>query len=326
MTSGNLSRRAFAALAAGAALAPRGGQAQAFPSRSIRFICPFPAGGIVDIVMRAFSDDVAAELGQPVVVDARPGAGGLIGSQALVGAQPDGHTWMMATLSHLVAPILAKSNFHPVNDVTGIAMTAGSVSVAAVPSSLPARTMTEFVRHARANPGKLNYLRPGRGSFGHLTVETLKLRTGIDVTAVDYSGLPPGILDLVAGRLDLGILSTGLAMPHVQEGKLRIIGTIGNQRAPEFPDMPTLTEQGVGDANLDSWYVVLAPKGVPAPIVERTHAAIMRALAKPEVQGRMKAAGALPVPAMSPTEVQALLKREYDRYAEVIEKGKIGAE
>jgi len=322
MTS-RLPRRAL--LGAGALLALPA-RAQGFPVRPIRFICPFPAGGIVDVVMRAFTDELGAELGQPVVVDPRPGAGGLIGAQALVTAPADGHTWMMATPSHLVAPLLTPSNFHPVEAVQGLAVASHGFSLVCVPGNSPARDMAGFVALAKREPGKLNYLRPGNGSFGHLTMEMLKRAAGIEVTAVDYRGLPPGIVDLIAGRLDLAFLSTGLALSHVQEGRLRAIATIGPMRAPELPDLPTLTEQGLADANIDAWYAAIAPRGTPAAVVNRIAAGFAAILPKPEVQRKLRLAGTIPANPGTPAAVQAMLARDYDRYVALVRDANIRAD
>jgi len=317
-----LARRAL--LGAGALLALPA-RAQSFPQRPVRFICPFPAGGIVDILMRAFNEELGAELGQPVVIDPRPGAGGLIGSQQLIAAPADGHTWMMATQAHLVAPILTPSNFHPVEAVQGVAVAAHSVSLVVVPAALPVRNMSELVALAKRDPGRLNYLRPGSGSFGHMTMEVLKRAAGIEVTAVDYRGLPPGIVDLIAERIHIAFLSTGLTMTHIREGRLRAIATIGPVRAPELPDLPTLTEQGLADANLDSYYAIIVPRGVPAPIVYRIHQAYGAVVTKPEVQRKLAAAGGIPARQVSPAEVQAMLARDHARYVALIRDANITA-
>jgi tripartite-type tricarboxylate transporter receptor subunit TctC len=310
---------------AGAALLASPALGQGFPQRPIRFICPFPAGGIVDILMRAFNEELGTELGQPVVIDPRPGAGGLIGSQQLVAAPADGHTLMMATQAHLVAPILTPSSFHPVEAVQGVALAAHSVSLVVVPAALPVRNMAELVALAKRDPGRLNYLRPGSGSFGHMTMEVLKRAAGIEVTAVDYRGLPPGIIDLIAERIHIAFLSTGLTMTHIREGRLRAIATIGPARAPELPDLPTMTEQGLADANLDSYYAIIAPRGVPAPVVDRINQAFGAVVARPEVRRKLAAAGGVPARQIAPAEVQAMLARDYARYVALIRDANIQA-
>lgn len=305
--------------ASGALLAAPAIAKQGFPSRPIRFICPFPAGGIVDLVIRAVADDLAADLGRPVVVDVRTGAGGLIGSQLLVAAPPDGHTWMMASLSHSLRPILNRqAGFHPVDQVQGLALVSHSLSVLVVQSASPIRSLQDFAAAARARPGALNYLQSGIGSFTHISMEMMQRAMNTSVTAVDSRGLPPGIVDLLAGRLDVAMLSTGPAMPHIREGRMRPIATVGVMRSPDLPDVPTLAELGVPEANLDAAYVAIAPRGLPAPVLARIEQAFARVLARPEAQQRLRGIGTLPAAPTPATEVQALLASECAKFVELV--------
>jgi tripartite-type tricarboxylate transporter receptor subunit TctC len=315
-------------LLAGAALLPlaRPALAQSFPSRPIRFICPFPAGGIVDLVMRTHTEELAAELGQPVVIDVRTGAGGLIASQQLVAAQPDGHTWLMASLGNLVAPILTPSGFHPVESIQGLSLVSHSVSVVVVRGDSPARTMQDFAALAKARPGQLNYLRAGNGSFAHMAMELMQRVMGFEITAVDYRGLPPGIVDMLAGRLDVAVLSTGLVKQHITEGTMRAIAAIGSTRSPDFPDVPTLSEIGLAEANMDSWYVAIAPRGLPEPVLARIHGAYTRVLSMPAVQQRLRGVGTIPAGTLPPAaEVQAMLVREHQKFERLIGEANIRA-
>ncbi len=301
--------------------------AQTFPTRPIRFICPFPAGGIVDLVMRTHTEELAAELGQSVVIDVRTGAGGLIGSQQLHQAAPDGHTWLMASLGNLVGPILTPSpGFHPVESVQGLSLVSHSVSVVVVRGDSPARSMQEFAALAKARPGALNYLRSGPGTFSHISMELMQRVLGFQVTAVDYRGLPPGIVDLLAGRLDVAVLSTGLVRQHVAEGRMRALAAIGSTRSPDFPDLPTLTEQGFAEANMDSWYIALAPRGLPAPVLERIHSAYTKVLSMPTVQQKLRGVGTIPAATLPPAaEVQAYLGREHAKFERLIREANITA-
>jgi tripartite-type tricarboxylate transporter receptor subunit TctC len=299
--------------------------AQGFPQRPIRFICPFPAGGIVDLVMRTHTEELAAELGQPVVIDVRTGAGGLIGSQQLNAAAPDGHTWLMASLGNLVAPILTPSGFHPVESIQGLSLVSHSVSMVVVPGASPARTMQDFAALAKARPGALNYLRAGNGSFAHMSMELMQRVMGFQVTAVDYRGLPPGIVDMLAGRLDVAVLSTGLVKQHIAAGSMRALAAIGSTRSPDFPDVPTLAEQGFADANMDSWYIAIAPRGLPAPVLARIGEAYTRVLSQPAVQQKLRGVGTLPSTLIPPAEVQALLEREYRKFVALVHDAGIRA-
>lgn len=299
--------------------------AQSFPTRPIRFICPFPAGGIVDLVMRTHTEELAAELGQSVVIDVRTGAGGLIASQQLNQSAPDGHTWLMASLGNLVAPILTPSGFHPVESIQGLAMVSHSVSVVVVRGDSPARSMAELAALAKARPGALNYLRAGNGSFAHMSMELMQRVMGFQVTAVDYRGLPPGIVDMLAGRLDIAVLSTGLVKQHIADGKMRALAAIGSTRSPDFPDVPTLAEQGFPAANMDSWYIAIAPRGVPEPVLNRIAGAYNAVLARPAIRDRLRGVGTIPADPLPPAGVQALLVREYAKFDSLIREANIRA-
>jgi tripartite-type tricarboxylate transporter receptor subunit TctC len=315
-----------AALAAGAAALARPAFGQAFPQRPIRFISPFPAGGIIDLVIRAVADDLAAELGQPVVSDVRTGAGGMIAAGLLAQAPPDGHTWLLASLGHIVSPLLTPQPFHPVESFQGLTKVSHTVSVLAVPAASPARSVADLLALARAEPGRLNYLRPGSGSFAHMAAEVIQRAGGIRLTAVDYRGLPPGIVDLIAGRIDLAVLAAGVAAPHLRDGRLRALAAVGSTRAAELPDLPTLGEQGIAGADVDSWYVAIAPRGLPEPVLARISEAWGRVLARPAVQERLRGVGTVPSEAMSPAAAQALLAREYATYATLVREANIRAD
>jgi tripartite-type tricarboxylate transporter receptor subunit TctC len=319
-----LPRRAL--LAGGAALLATPALAQSFPQRPIRFISPFPAGGIIDLVIRACSDDLTAELGQPVVVDVRTGAGGMIAAQNLAQSPPDGHSWLLASLGHIVAPLLTPQTFHPVESFQGLTRVSHAVSVIAVPAGSPLRSMAELIAAARAEPGRLNYLRPGSGSFAHMAAEVIQRAQGIRLTAVDYRGLPPGVVDLIAGRLDIAVLAAGVAAPHLREGRLRALAAVGSTRAFELPDLPTLGELGIQGADVDSWYVAIAPRGVPDPVLARISEAWQRVLTRPAVQERLRAVGTVPSAPMSPAATQTLLAREYATYATLVREANIRAD
>lgn len=319
-----LPRRAL--LAGGAALVAAPALAQSFPQRPIRFISPFPAGGIIDLVIRACSDDLSAELGQPVVVDVRTGAGGMIAAQNLAQSPPDGHSWLLASLGHIVAPLLTPQPFHPVESFQGLTRVSHAVSVIAVPAASPLRSMAELIAAARAEPGRLNYLRPGSGSFAHMAAEVIQRAQGIRLTAVDYRGLPPGVVDLIAGRLDVAVLAAGVAAPHLREGRLRALAAVGSTRAFELPELPTLGELGIQGADVDSWYVAIAPRGVPDPVLARISEAWQRVLTRPAVQERLRAVGTVPSAPMSPAATQALLAREYATYATLVREANIRAD
>ena len=309
-----------ATLAGVAALAAsRGTQAQAFPSKPLRFVIPFPAGGIVDVVGRSVGERMSALLGQPVIADNRPGGNAAIATDIVAKAPADGYTWLLATVSHVVTPPLQKVEYDPIGDFAGAAYLCNVPAIAVVPSASPFKTMADIIAKAKAEPGKLTYLSPGAGTSMHLNMEMVKVRTGAAIAPVPYRGLPPGMTDLLEGRLDFGLLPPVLATSHIRAGRLRPLAVAANQRMKDVPDVPTFAEAGLADAVVESWYVILVPAKTPADAITRIHAAAVEALKDPDVQKKLDNAGAVPPPSpLSPADVDALLKRELPRYGELV--------
>jgi len=311
------------ALAGGMALAARPSAAQAWPSKPIRFLVPYPVGGIVDIVARSVAEPMVAELGQQIVVDPKPGANSTLATGMVAQAPADGYTWVIATLAHVVAPHLQAVSYDPLKDFQGAALVAVATSVATVNASLPIHDLKELVAYGRANPGKLNYLNPGNGSSIHLACELLKNVAKFDMISVPYRGIPPGMTDLLEGRLQVGFLPGPLALQHVQAGKLRAIGFIGKQRSSVLPDVPTFTEQGFGEAEVMSWYTIAVRAGTPADVVQRIHDTAMKVTAQPETRDRLgKASCEVPAP-RTPAEVQALYAADFARYGKLVKEAGI---
>jgi tripartite-type tricarboxylate transporter receptor subunit TctC len=306
------------ALAGGMALAARPSAAQAWPNRPIRFLVPYPVGGIVDIVARSVAEPMVSELGQQIVVDPKPGANSTLATGMVAQAPADGYTWVIATLAHVVAPHLQQVSYDPLKDFQGAALVAVANSVATVNASLPIRDLKELVAYGCANPGKLNYLNPGNGSSIHLACELLKSVAKFDMISVPYRGIPPGMNDLLEGRLQVGFLPGPLALQHVQAGKLRAIGFIGKHRSDVLPDVPTFTEQGFGEAEVMSWYTIAVRAGTPADVVRRIHDAAMKVTAQPQTRDRLgKASCEVPAP-RTPAEVQALYAADFARYGKLV--------
>jgi tripartite-type tricarboxylate transporter receptor subunit TctC len=311
-----LARRSV--LAAGLAIAGMPARAQTWPVRPVRFLVPYPVGGIVDIVARTVAEPMAVELGQPIVVDPRPGANSTLATAMVPQAPADGYTWLIATVSHVVAPHLQPVSYDPLKDFQGAALVAIATSVATVNSSLPITSLRELVDYGRANPGKLNYLNPGNGSSIHLSAELLKSYAKFDMTGVPYRGIPPGIPDLLEGRLQVGLLPGPLALQHVQSGKLRAIGFIGERRSKVLPDVPTFAEQGLGEAQVMSWYTIAVRAGTPAGIVQRIHDAAAKVTAAMETRERLdRASCEVPAP-RTPAEIQALYSADLKRYGQLV--------
>lgn len=318
-----IGRRAALGLSLGAALARPASAQAVYPNKPIRFLVPYPVGGIVDIVARAVAEPLAAELGQPIVVDPRPGANSTLATAMVPQAPADGYTWLIATISHVVAPHLQAVSYDPLKDFQGAALVAVATSVATVNASLPIHTLKELVAYGKANPGKLNYLNPGNGSSIHLACELLKSYAKFNMTSVPYRGIPPGMTDLIEGRLQVGLLPGPLAQQHIKSGKLRAIGFIGDRRGKELPDVPTFAEQGFGDAQVMSWYTIAVRAGTPAAVVTRIHDAAAKIVGQPETLERLDKASC-EVPALrSPAEVQALYAADFARFGRLVKEAGI---
>ncbi len=321
--SGPTRRAALAGSFAAAALPAR---AESWPAKPIRFLVPYPVGGIVDIVARAVAEPMAAELGQPIVVDPRPGANSTLATAMVPQAPADGYTWVIATISHVVAPHLQAVPYDVLKDFQGAALVAIATSVATVNASLPIKNLKELVEYGRANPGKLNYLNPGNGSSIHLACELLKSVAKFDMTPVPYRGIPPGMTDLLEGRTQVGFLPGPLALPHIQSGKLRAIGFIGDQRGKMLPDVPTFAEQGFGEAQVLSWYTIAVRAGTPPEIVQRIHDVAAKVTAMPETRERLDKASCEVPPPRTPADVQALYAADFTRYGKLVKEAGIKGE
>lgn len=318
-------RRALLSAAATLAAAPKG-WAQAFPTKPMRFLVPYPVGGIVDIVARSVAEPMQADLGQPVVVDPKPGGNSTLATAMIPQAPADGYTWVMSTIAHVVVPHLQPVPFDALADFQPVALVAIATSVATVNPAVPVKTLKELVEYGRTNPGKLNYLNPGNGSSIHLSAELLKHQYKFDMTSVPYRGIPPGLPDLLEGRLQVGLLPGPLALQHVQAGKLRALAVLASQRLPTLPDVPTFAEAGFADAQVMSWYTIAVRAGTPTAIVERLHSSAMKALQGAETRERLTKAGCeIPAP-RSPADVLAMWRADYERYGKLVKEAGIKGE
>jgi tripartite-type tricarboxylate transporter receptor subunit TctC len=294
-----------------------------FPSKRIRFVVPWPAGGIVDIVARALTDDLAADLGQSVIVEALPGAAAAIGTQIVAKSDPDGHTWLLATISHVATPYLQSTPYHPINDFLAVASIGSGVVVAVVPATLRVSNMLEFVNLAKARPGVLNYMHAGNGSATHLGSEIFKMTAGISMQGVPYKGLPPGVQDLAAGRVEFGLVSLQLVQPLMKSGLLRAIAISTPTRIPDLPDVPTFEEQGFGAAVFKSGFLLCVPSATPRAAGLRINAAVNKALLKPDVRQRLASAFVEPGKPQTPEQCQATLVADHQRIGKVIRDANI---
>jgi tripartite-type tricarboxylate transporter receptor subunit TctC len=271
--------------------------AQSYPARPITLIVPFPPGGSTDIIGRIAADGLARELGQPLVVDNRGGAGGAIGAKAIADAAPDGYTLGIATVStHVVNPIVHHDlRYDALADFTFVAEIASVPNVVSVHPSVPARTLGELVAYAKQHPGKLNFGTPGVGSLGHLIGETFKYSAKIDMTHVPYRGAGPALNDALAGQVQVLFDNLPSSLPHLQAGKLRALAVAAEKRIANLPDVPTFAETGHPLVNDPSWFGLIGPAHLPADVVSRIHAALAATLKQPEVLKRLDAAASTPV-------------------------------
>src|SRR3954471_14363721 len=292
-----------------------------YPSRPIRLIVPFPPGGSTDVLARALGQKLAGSLGQPVVIDNRPGAGGSIGAEAAARAAPDGHTLMMGHLGTLaVNPAIYKNlPYDPVKSFAPVSLMAIVPSVLVVNPSLPVTSAAELIAYAKAHPGKLAYGSAGNGSTSHLTTEYFKLVTGTDILHVPYKGVGPMLTDLVSGQLSMGLNGAPSVMLHVNSGRLRALAVTSLKRLEALPRVPTLDEAGVRGFDASGWYGVVAPAGTPQAIVPQVSAEIGRAMQTPELRSRLDNEVALPAPG-TPEAFGAFIRAEIARWDAVLKR------
>ncbi len=289
--------------------------AQWSPTKPVRIIVPFPAGGIVDLMARTISDKLASQLGQPVLVETRPGAMSSIGTEAVARSDADGHTLLLATPSHATLPSLTKVSWHPTKDFAGVAMLGHVANLAVVPASLEPKTLAEFVDYAKARPGKLNFINAGNGTSQTLTVELFRKNTKLDLVSVGYKGYPPAMPDLINAQIQFSVVPFGVGLPHVRGGKLRPLAVVAPGRNKLLPDVPTMAEAGFAESQVVSWYAFLAPAATPKAAVAGLNAAFARAHTDAEVLSRIEKVGGEALPTGKPQEVDTMLVREGERWA-----------
>ncbi|MGJ7534103.1 MULTISPECIES: Bug family tripartite tricarboxylate transporter substrate binding protein [unclassified Variovorax] len=314
-----IDRRRALALISGLAAAHAGVRAQAaFPARPITLIVGWPAGGPADNVARPIAAQMSGILGQQIVIDNRPGAGGNIGSDLAARSKADGYTIMLATVaSHGWNPALYSNlGYRPIEDFAPVGLISTSPGALLVPVNSPYKTVRDLVDAARAHPGKLNYGSAGVGSSQHMAAAMFKKLAGVDVTHIPFKGTAPAMTELMAGRVDM-IITTG-ATPFVRSGKLRALAVAARQRLPSLPDVPTFEQAGVKGFHTDNWYGLVAPANTPRAILETLNAALAKALENPEVQKQFVEQGALPVRPMSIDGYWDFVRKQMPEAAEAV--------
>jgi tripartite-type tricarboxylate transporter receptor subunit TctC len=289
----------------------------AYPSKPIRIIVAYPAGGANDIVARTIGQELAQDLGQPVLIENRSGAAGTIGADAAAKSAPDGYTLFMAAGAHTLAPSLhLKLPYDIVQDFVPISLAALGTYLLVVHPSVPANSVKELIELAKAKPGALNFASSGAGAPPHLAGVMFQKLAGVTLNHVPYRGDTPAITDLIAGQVQLAFLSIQPLVPQVKAGKLRALAITSGKRSPAVPDLPTVAESGLTGYDIGTWWGLLAPAKTPRPIVERLAASMRKAAAVPAVRERF-AAGGNAAQSNSPEEFAAMIKSEVERYREL---------
>jgi tripartite-type tricarboxylate transporter receptor subunit TctC len=288
-----------------------GAGAQDYPERGITIVVPYPAGAITDLVARDIADRLAKKYGRPVVVDNKGGASGNIGSEFVARSKPDGYTLLLTTNAPLVLnKYFSKMAFDPYKDLQPIVAVSEGPNALVVASHVPAATVSEFLAYAKANPGKLSYASSGVGSPHHIDGEYLKDVAGIDMTHVPYRGAAPAVNDIVAGQIPAGIISYGNIVQFARDGKVKVLGLVGDKRSALAPDVPMIAESVPGFVSApNGWNAVLAPAGTPAHIVARLNADINDAMNDPELKKRLAASHYTPIGG-PPEALTAKMKKE----------------
>ena len=320
-----LSRVVLAAAASVLAVAPAVALAQAYPSKPVKILVGFAPGGAMDIVARTVGQKIAAGLGQPVVIENKPGAASNIAIRQLIDSPPDGYTVMLVANGLTANPFLyTQQPFDPNVDVVPITLVARLPVVIAVNAASELTTLRKLIDASKAKPGSVSYGSPGSGSTPHLATETFARAAGVTLTHVPYKGGAPAITDVLGGQLPMVAVNAVEVLPHVKAGKLRVLATLSSERVSTLPDAPTIAESGYAGFEASVWHAFIAPKGTPPAVVEKLRAEIHKALADPEVKERLAGLGAVASPT-SPQELSALVRTEHERYGKLIREADIRA-
>ena len=313
-------RRRFIALGSAAVAAPaflRSASAENFPSRFVRLVVPFPPGGAVDNAARIIAGRLSEMWGQQMVVENRGGAGGNVAAQAVLQADPDGHTVYIASIGHAIAQFVTPSlSYDPVKDFAAVTLMCVYPNIMAVPNSSPSRSVEEFIARAKANPGKVSYCSSGIGTSLHLAGELFKKMAGVDLTHIPYRGAGPALNDLIPGRVDAIFANFPSTLPYVQSGQLRGLAVTTEKRQPEVPDLPAIAEFVPG-YDVSSWFALFVHAKTPPDIIARLNRDSIAALNTPAVKARYAQLGATVV-GSTPAELGVFLQGEIDRWGPII--------
>ena len=292
--------------------------AQTWPTRQIQLVVPYAPGGVVDFIGRTIGQRLSTQLGQPVVIDNRPGAGGIIGVDYAARSGPDGQTLVVMDPAIVINPSMQeKVPYDLKKDLQAVAVIGSSPLVLVVNPSVPATSLAQLIEYARANPGKLNFVSAGIGTTPHMAGELLKLRAGVDMTHIPYKGSGPAMSDLVAGQVQMGFSSITAALPYIKDNRLRPLATTGSRRSSALPDVPTVIESGYPGFEVDLWLGIFAPTGVPTPITTKLNAEVGKALEDQAVRSAFASVGVEPRTA-GVDESARFVREESDKWANVV--------
>ncbi|MGE5640410.1 MAG: Bug family tripartite tricarboxylate transporter substrate binding protein [Clostridia bacterium] len=312
----------LAALLGSAAVFSGTAQAQAWPTKPVHLVIPYAAGGPVDVSARLVAAKLQQALGQPVVADNKPGAGGNIGADFVAKSAPDGYTLVMGAIAtHAINPALYRHlPYDPIKDFRHVALVVQVPNVLVVNNDLPAKNVAEFISLVRRNPGKFDFASGSTGSTGHLAGELFKQMTGTYMVHIPYKGSAPAVLDLVAGRVQLMFDNLASALPNIRAGKVRALAVTTLHRSSFLPELPTLDESGLKGFDMTTWWGVMAPAGTPDPIVNRLSTEILKAIDQPDVRDKLRAMGSESPTVRTPAEFTRFVERELKTYAPLVKR------
>jgi tripartite-type tricarboxylate transporter receptor subunit TctC len=295
-----------------------------YPDKPIKIVVPWPAGGLVDAAARLVSDKLQAELGQPVIVENKAGAGGALGADMVAKSAPDGYTLLLSTSAlNMNVALGAKLPFNFTKDLEPIALVALAPSFLVVSSSSNIKTVKELIANAKANPGKSFYASAGQGTPAHLSAELFKTVMVLDIVHVPYKGGPPAMIDQIAGLIDFHFANASVALPQIKAGKVRALAVTSSNRFPTLPDVPTMVQAGVPNFEADQWLGIFAPKGTPSAIIEKLRLKIDSIVALNTVKENMILKGMNPAPAMKPEALQTYLNQDLNKWTGVVKVANI---
>jgi tripartite-type tricarboxylate transporter receptor subunit TctC len=299
--------------------------ADSYPTRPIRLIVPFPPGGSNDIVGRVIGQQLGERLGKPLVIDNRGGAGGLIGTETAIHAQPDGYTLLVISVAYSYSPAIHKLPYDSVKAIAPIAQLGTGPNSLVIHPSVPANSVKELVALAKAKPGQLNYATAGIGTFQHMSSEMFRIMSGANIVHIPYKGGGPATLAVIAGQAQISIGSLLQTLPHIRSGKLKPLGTGGVKRSPALPDVPTIAEAGVPGYEASNWWGIVAPAAIAPAIVKKINAEVAVILATPETQKWFLGEGAEAV-SRTPDEFRKWILSEMAKWGKVVRQAGIKAE